>query len=614
MRHHCVVFAVAAPLLCLAQGTAAAFTPLRTIEDIRLPRADAGKDATTLEALQGDRTQRLTLVFFLSARCPCSNDYAERIRAIAEEYQPRGVRVVGVFSNQDETAEEIADYIREKRFGFPILRDPGARGADRFQAERTPQAFLLDAAGGLHYYGRIDDSQDPGAVRRRDLREALDALLEGRRPPAPTEAVGCGIVRADAPPESGDVHDEMRGMFGPWNASREASGTAWVPDASPMYARMGKIGPWQTMFHGTAYGVAAAPRDVAQRLSKSRESYSTSQFMFHAHRPLGEGETLGLRAMLSLDPLTLGRQGYPLPLQTGEMVRGNQLVDRQHPHDLFMEMAGAYARALGHDLTASLYLAPVGEPALGPPAFPHRPSAFDNPEAPLGHHWLDSTHITFGVATLGVASRRIKVEGSVFTGREPDEHRFNIDPLRFDSYSGRISWNPTPDLSFQASHGFLQNPERHEPGINQHRTRLSAILSRPVGNGSLQAMLAYGSNRRPVPYLLPVGSPGGPLGLRSRTTAGWLLETGLLRPGSTLFGRVERVEKDELIPNDPLHPRFTVWKYTVGGVWNVARGGDASGLGVGGSISAYSLPDTLRTLYRPDTITFSLFLRWRTED
>ena len=181
--------------------------------------------------------------------------------------------------------------------------------------------------------------------------------------------------------------------------------------------------------------------------------------------------------MMSLDPLTEGGRGYPLLFQSGETWHDQPLHDRQHPHDLFDELSICYSQKFPHDLSGYVYFGYPGEPALGPPTFMHRLSAMDNPDAPISHHWQDSTHITFGVATLGAVWKNVKLEGSIFTGREPDENRYDFDQPRFDSYSGRISWNPTRDLALQVSHGYLHSPEAVEPDLNQHRSSASIIYN-----------------------------------------------------------------------------------------------------------------------------------------
>src|SRR5205823_6600481 len=145
--------------------------------------------------------------------------------------------------------------------------------------------------------------------------------------------------------------------------------------------------------------------------------------------------------------------------QTGESYQGVKLVDIQHPHDLFDEISVAYSQRFSESIAAYLYAGYPAEPALGPPVFMHRPSAMSNPIAPLSHHWIDATHVTFGVATAGVVLNNWKLEGSYFNGREPDENRYDFDPIQLNSYSGRLSFNPSNDLALQLSSGLIKNPE-----------------------------------------------------------------------------------------------------------------------------------------------------------
>ena len=259
--------------------------------------------------------------------------------------------------------------------------------------------------------------------------------------------------------------------------SREGSGTSWIPDSSPMYGRMFMFGENMLMLHGAIF-----PRytNVSTRRGDDRID-APNWFMAMFSHPLGESTQFGSRLMMSLDPLTEGGRGYPLLFQTGEVWNGEALHDRQHPHDLFDELSFSLSQKFEHDLSAYIYFGYPGEPALGPPAFMHRPSAMDDPDAPIGHHWQDSTHITFGVATLGAQWRNVKLEGSIFTGREPDEDRYDFDRPRFDSYSGRLSWNPTRNLALQVSYGYIKSPEELHPETKIHRTTASAIYNLPLG-------------------------------------------------------------------------------------------------------------------------------------
>ena len=247
--------------------------------------------------------------------------------------------------------------------------------------------------------------------------------------------------------------------------SREGSGTSWMPDSSPMYGRMFMFGENMLMLHGAIF-----PRytNVSTRRGDDRID-APNWFMAMFSHPLGDSTQFGSRLMMSLDPLTEGGRGYPLLFQTGESWNGEALHDRQHPHDLFDELSFSLSQKFEHDLSAYIYFGYPGEPALGPPAFMHRPSAMDDPDAPIGHHWQDSTHITFGVATLAVCNgaSTMKLEGSIFTGREPDEDRYDFDRPRFDSYSGRLSWNPDTK-SGAASFVRLHQESRRASSRNQN--------------------------------------------------------------------------------------------------------------------------------------------------
>src|ERR1700743_1977312 len=218
-----------------------------------------------------------------------------------------------------------------------------------------------------------------------------------------------------------------------------------------------------------------------------------------AQREIGENGLLHFNLMMSLDPLTEGGYGYPLLFQTGESWKSIPLVDRQHPHDLFAELSASYAQALSEKSDVSLYLGYPGEPALGPVAFMHRPSALADPDAPISHHWQDATHITFGVATIGFRYGDFKIEASSFTGREPDENRYDFDSPTFDSWSTRLDFNPSENWAFQVSHGFIKSPEALNPGENVYRTTASAIYSRPFGEeNSFDATLVWGENKIPM--------------------------------------------------------------------------------------------------------------------
>src|SRR6185295_10040157 len=257
------------------------------------------------------------------------------------------------------------------------------------------------------------------------------------------------------------------------------------------------------MVHG--FGNAAYTHTGGLR--SDAKFFGTGMGMGQASRHAAGG-TLAFRAMLTLEP-AMGKYGYPLLLQTGETADGrSHLVDRQHPHDLFMEIATSYSRNLGTGASLFLYAGWPGEPALGPPAFMHRPSAVDNPAAPIGHHWLDSTHISYGVATLGAVAGRFKLEASAFNGREPDEKRWGLESPRLDSWSFRGSFNPSPGLALQVSYGRLKRPDRLHANIDVGRFTASASFSRRAWTGVWHTTLAFGRNERS--RSLTAGSPQYP--------------------------------------------------------------------------------------------------------
>jgi hypothetical protein len=382
-------------------------------------------------------------------------------------------------------------------------------------------------------------------------------------------------------PEMGNM-GTMRGTLGPWTMNREGSGTAWLPDSSPMYGRMLERGAWQVMEMGMAigaYGNSGGKRGESQ-------VFGATQYMQMAQKTDDKGRTVGLRGMFSLDPLTNGKRGYPNLFQTGETANGKPLKDRQHPHDLVMELAAVYSTPLGGDKRGFLYLAPAGEPAIGPAAFQHRPSAWDNPSAPISHHWLDGTHITYGVATVGMTvGDTWKVEGSAFNGREPNENRYDIDKIRFNSYTGRITNNPNKNVSIQASYAAIKSPELLEPSVDMHRFTASMIHNKTFENGdNLASMVALGQN-------IPTGN-------KTKTTA-LLLETAYVRNNQTYFARLDNTQKDELV-NVPTG-NYRIQKFTVGGIHK----------NTGVSLDFYAYPSALKPYYGNSPVSLNIFYRRR---
>jgi hypothetical protein len=278
--------------------------------------------------------------------------------------------------------------------------------------------------------------------------------------------------------------------------SRNGSGTAWLPDASPMYGIMLHSSRWMYMFHGSV-SARYTVQDIGDKGSRGGSDFDAPNWlMAMGQRRVGTSGLFHFDVMISLDRLTEGGAGYPLLFQTGESWRGTPLVDRQHPHDLFSALSVAYTYALSAKSDLSFYLGYPGEPALGSVAFMHRPSAAADPDAPISHHWNDGTHITFGVATLGYRYGNFKLEASSFTGREPDENRYGFDKPRFDSWSGRLSFNPGPNWALQVSRGWIKSPEALHPEENVSRTTASAIYSLVWGGEkSMDATAVWGLNQ-----------------------------------------------------------------------------------------------------------------------
>ena len=393
----------------------------------------------------------------------------------------------------------------------------------------------------------------------------------------------------DLPPLGTGTVIQATGALGDYSMMRDASGTSWQPDSAPMEGIHGLFGNWATMVHGfidAVYDDQGGPRG-------GHKTFSESMLMGMAQTPLGPGHLM-LRGMISLDP-TMGKSGYPLLLQTGETANGvAPLIDRQHPHDFFMELAAIYSAPVAQDTSAFLYVGYPGEPALGPPTFMHRYSGMDLPEAPIGHHWLDATHVTFGVLTAGLVYRNWKIEGSVFTGREPDQERWNFDSLWLDSTSGRVTWNPSDDWSFQVSYGFIKSPEQLEPDVNQHRVTASAIYNKKFEHGNWQTTFAWGENNQ---------QPG-------ISSNAYLLESAFGWYGHTIFARAENVQKNELfLPGSPLFGRlFDVSKFSLGYVYDI-RIAEHVSLGFGAVGSLYALPSSLDAYYGSNPQSYMLFTR-----
>lgn len=378
------------------------------------------------------------------------------------------------------------------------------------------------------------------------------------------------------------------------------SGTAWQPASSPMYMTHKTKSDWLFMFH---YNVVAGvnsqggPRGVTK-------IESANWFMPMAYHKLGKG-TVQLRGMFSFEPFTFPPGGSPLLFQTGETYKGQPIIDKQHPHDLFMELSAQYTHPLGERATWFTYFGYPGEPALGPTAFMHRMSASENSSATLSHHLQDSSHITFGVFTTGFTYRWFKLEGSIFNGREPGENRYNFEAHPWTSRSVRLSFAPHRNWSMQVSHGLLRNPEALEPG-DVRRSTASITYNRAFDRGNWATSLIWGRNHE---------SHSGEI----FNLNGYVVESTVnFLDKNYLYGRLELVDKNQLlraVDRQLLgiadhHPSFRIGAYTFGGVrdiWN----NDKVSLGIGSDLTFYSKPAILDRIYGDNPVSWKLFLRLR---
>ena len=382
-----------------------------------------------------------------------------------------------------------------------------------------------------------------------------------------------------ANPEQHGSHSAMTDAFGPYPMTREASGTSWQPDESGHSGIMTRAGDWTLMGHG----VLNLVYDHQSGRRGDDKLFASGMFMGMARRPLGNG-TLQFKAMVSPDPL-MGKSGYPLLLASGETAEGEtRLIDRQHPHDFFMELSASVSQNIGRNSSVFLYGGLPGEPAFGPPAFMHREAIMDSPEAPISHHWLDSTHISFGVLTAGVVLDTVKLEISRFNGREPDQHRWNIETGPLDSTAVRLSWNPTANLTLQGSWGHFEDTEQLEPGVDQKRWSASALYARDIASDwKLAATLAWG--RKTIEH-------HG----ESLKDDAYVAEASLKHQQWTIFGRGEITENRELLDAEEHGPAFKVGKVSLGTVRDFKIAEHLS-LGVGGLFALNFIPDGLEPLY-----------------
>jgi hypothetical protein len=374
-----------------------------------------------------------------------------------------------------------------------------------------------------------------------------------------------------------------------------SSGTSWQPASVPERIWMISRGNWEFMAHGTVfltYDQQGGPRGAGK-------AESVNYFMFMEQHRLGRG-TLLLRQMFSAESLTSPHPGFPELFQTGETYHGQPLLDHQHPHNVFAELAALYTVPLREKVSWLVYGGPSAEPALGPVTYIHRESASEDPAAPLGHHLQDSTHTSFGAVTTGFVIDRFKIEGSAFNGHEPNEERWSMQFAPLSSWSFRGSVAPTRNWTAQYSYGRLLHPEALEPG-NQRRQTASLEYNRAfsggkLGSGNWATSLVWGRVQKEFESF-PLNS--------------YLLESTLnFRQRDYAYTRLDLVDKDELFPNATTHPSYRVGAYTFGGVRDLVQNHTWQ-LGLGADVTFYSKPAVLDAFYGSNPVSFHVLLRVR---
>jgi hypothetical protein len=480
------------------------------------------------------------------------------------------------------------DTAQAKMRAMDMQRMPEAKDSAHMNMRNMPSkpdSAHMDTPGMAGMPGMAGDKRDSSASAMKGMQQGMNM-----------------------PGMQGHTTGDM--MIGPAGVSMErmGSGTTWIPDAVSMPSRTRMVGNWMIMAHGFVF--AQYDKQSGERGADQFGSLNWAMLM--ATHDLAGGR-FQARTMLSLDPLTVTNRGYPLLLQTGESYKGQPLFDRQHPHDFWMELGALYQRPITKSLAWSLYAAPSGEPALGPVAFMHRPSAMDIPNAPIGHHWQDATHVSFGVFTTGIFTHTWQLEGSVFNGREPDERRWDFDPIHLDSYSGRFTLNPNAHWSLGGAYGYLKSPEGLNPTESMHRVTTSAQHGTSLGSdGQIASTLIWAANKHST-------MPG--------LSNSFLLESeAILDRKNTLFGRTELVQKNAeelvvvnpvttskgvLLPGFPAAQHFNVRTAQLGYIRELARTHWATvGLGAAGTLNF--VPGPLEPYYgsRTPVGTF-IFLRLR---
>ena len=416
-----------------------------------------------------------------------------------------------------------------------------------------------------------------------------------------------GMAMPGCPESSGQHSAQMQGgvmNMHPQNFIQEiehhrTSGTSAEPNFTPTPMWMIMKGEWIIMFHANVF-------ITGEQQSSSRggdKLFSTNWFMGMAQREAGPG-TFTARVMLSLEPGTITDRHYPLLFQQGETAFGVPIADGQHPHDFIMELAALYDLKLGEKTLLSIYFAPMGDPSIGPTAYPHRASAAENPVGTLGHHQQDSTHIADDVLTVGLTYGLARIEASGFHGREPDEFRWDIDQGTIDSWSTRLTIQPGKNWSGQYSYARIESPEAVFPNEDQERMTASIMYSRPLHNGDWSNTILWGRTRS----------------LQDNSVFNsYLLEsTARFHIRNYAWTRIENAERSNelLVGENPLPPTFReepigrVQAYTFGYDHDfdlIPRVASA----IGAQFTTYGVADVLKPIYGSHPLGVALFVRFR---
>ncbi len=450
------------------------------------------------------------------------------------------------------------------------------------------------ACGGLLIAGSLLSGGFPAALRAQDEQ------------PARTQQQAAPDPSQSSPPQQGPPPDmqmpamQMTGM----NAAgmflmNNMSGTAVNPAAWPMPMLMKPIGAWNAMFMADAF-----LNDTQQSGPRGGDKlYSPNWLMADAERRIGKLGAFEFQLMLSLEPATITERRYPLLFQTGETAFGQPIVDGQHPHNFIMSLGFQYALSLSENTTLEIYFAPVGDPALGPIAYPHRASAMELPQAPISHHWEDSTHISDEVVTAGIAYRNLKLEASGFHGAEPGENRWIVQAGPIDSWSTRLWYFPSKNWAAQVSAGHLTHPEALEPG-DQTRVTSSLEYSKPMTSGSWSSSVIWGRDHSTY---------------TKRNTNAYTAESVIpIHRNNFITGRMELVDKDDLFADQPaieafldtFHgSTFRIGAYTIGYTRDIDISRQIE-TGIGANVETYSLPAALKPYYGEHPLGGNVFIRF----